>query len=102
MKKDYIDEHKQVSQLPSKIHFIHQYKNHWKEMVIDERDAYIVGYDIIEGSYLKYAYIVYPILKESKKDGEMSLRECHYAKFGLFKFWEVGKEDTVYEIDFGE
>lgn len=103
MRKEYINEHKQVENLPAKIHLVQQYKGMRKEDVTVEADAYITGYDIREGSYTQeYTFKVYPILKEAKKNGEMSLREYHYGKVGLLKFWEIGKEDVVYEIDFGE
>ena len=102
MKKEYINEHKQIENLPAKIHLVQQYKNLEKETVTVETDAYIVGYDIIEGSYSqKYSNKVFPLLKEVKKNGEISMKAYHYTKCGLFKFWEIGKEDTIYEIDFG-
>lgn len=103
MKKEYINEHKQIENLPAKIHFVQQYKNLRKETVTVEADAYIVGYDIIEGSYSqKYSNKVFPLLKEAKKNGEISMKAYHYTKCGTFKFWEIGKEDTIYEIDFGD
>ena len=43
----------------------------------------------------------YPVLIKAKKDGSMSKFELHYPKYGIFKFWVIGKEDEVYEIDFG-
>ena len=45
--------------------------------------------------------LVYPVLIKVKKDGSMSRFELHYPKFGTFKFWVIGKENEVYEIDFG-
>lgn len=103
MKKEYINEHKQISQLPAKIHFVQEYKDLRKETQTIETDAYITGYDIKEGSInQEYANKVYPILKEAKKNGSMSLREFHYVKVGTVRFWEIGKEDEVYEIYFGD
>ena len=103
LRKDYIEEHKQIENLPAKIHLVQQYKNFRKEDVTVETDAYIVGYDIIEGSYSqKYSYKVFPLLKDAKKNGEISMKAYHYTKCGLLRFWEIGKEDTVYEIDFGD
>lgn len=103
LKKDYIEEHKQIENLPVKIHLVQQYKNFRKEPVTVEADAYIVGYDIIEGSYSqKYSNKVFPLLKEVKKNGEISMKAYHYTKCGSFRFWEIGKEDTIYEIDFGD
>ena len=93
MKKEFIREHQHIKQLPVKIHFIQQIKDRRNEIQTYESDAYVINYDILEN-------IVYPVLKEVKKNGEMSSREYHYCKYGIFKYWEIGKEDVVYEIDF--
>ena len=104
MKREYIEEHKQIRQIPVKIHFIHQYAGGFrKEPKTIEQDAYIVGYGMSEGSYSqKFTNKVYPILKDVKKNGDISLREYHYPKYRTFRFWEIGKEDEIFEIDFGE
>ena len=102
MKREYIEEHKQIKQTPSKIHYIHSYMGWMKQPVMDEKDGYIVGYDIRDGSNSNgFNNKVFPVINEVKKDGTMSSREHHYPKVGTLKFWEIGKEDEVFEIDFG-
>ena len=51
MKREYIEEHKQIKQTPSKIHYIHSYIGWMKQPTVDEKDGYIVGYNIHEGFY---------------------------------------------------
>jgi hypothetical protein len=112
MRKAYINEHKQVKEeLPVKIHYIHSSE---KDNYTMEDDAYIKRFDMFDYKYYEYytTYhidqpfhpsdgLVYPVLIKAKKDGSMSRFELHYPKCGTFKFWVVGKEDEVYEIDFG-
>lgn len=103
MKKQYIEEHKQIKQTPSKIHYIHSYIGWMKQPVMDEKDGYIVGYDIYEGSNSQeFNNKVFPVINEVKKDGTMSSREHYYPKVGILKFWEIGNENAVYEINFGK
>ena len=68
MKREYIEEHKQIKQTPSKIHYIHSYIGWMKQPVIDEKDGYIVGYDIRDGSNSqKFNNKVFPVINEVKK-----------------------------------
>ena len=92
IKKQYINEHKQIkTELPVKVHF--------KTDTID-RDVYITRYDLM---YLDDANIfVYPVIYMVKSDGYVSRKEVHYPKRGKVKFWEIGNEEQVHEIDFGE
>ena len=108
-RKEYINEHKQVKEeLPVKIHYIHTEKDYYTM----EDDAYIKRFDMTDYKYYVYYNgipnsfhesdgIVYPVLIKAKKDGSMSKFELHYPKYGTLKFWVIGKEDEVYEIDFG-
>lgn len=109
MKKEYINEHKQVKEdLPVKIHYIHTEKDYYKI----EEDAYIKQFDLMDYKYYEFYDVhnssdfrpfdglVYPVLIKAKKDGSMSKFELHYPKYGVLKFWVIGKEDEVYEIDF--
>jgi len=108
-RKEYINEHKQVKEeLPVKIHYIHTEIDNYTV----EDDAYIKRFDMTDYKYYVYYNgtsnsfhksdgIVYPVLIKAKKDGSMSKFELHYPKCGTLKFWVIGKEDTVYEIDFG-
>lgn len=111
-RKEYINEHKQVKEeLPVKIHYIHHSE---KDNYTVENDAYIKRFDMFDYKYYEYYTthhidqpfspfdgLVYPVLIKAKKDGSMSKFELQYPKFGTFKFWVIGKEDEVYEIDFG-
>lgn len=102
MKREYIEEHKQIKQTPSKIHYIHSYIDWMKQPTVDEKDGYIVGYDIHEGSnFQEFNNKVFPVINEAKKDGTMSSRKHQYPKVGTLKFWEIGKEDEIFEIYFG-
>ena len=105
-RKSYIEEHKQIKgELPVKIHYVHTDERGYKE----EGDAYVTGFDVYSFNYYvygtnefqKYHGLVYPVIHKLKKDGGKSRYEHHYSKFGTFKFWEIGKEETVYELDFG-
>ena len=110
MRKAYINEHKQINEdLPVKIHYIHTEK----DLYTVEDDAYIKRFDLMDYKYYEYYGthhinqfspadgLVYPVLIKAKKDGSMSKFELHYPKYGIFKFWVIGKEDTIYEINFG-
>ena len=104
LNKEYLEEHKQIKKnLPVKIHFVHS----MNDKTI-EGDGYIVGYKLFNPTSLieSWVGIVYPIINSTKKNGsEMSSREHHYAKYGVFKFWETDSPNTevpVHIIDFGE
>lgn len=107
IRKQYIDENKQVKEdLPVKIHYIHSEK----DLYVEEDDAYLTSFNVLDYTYLESAHdtrffqhhgIVYPVFKKVKKDGSMSKFEIDYPKYGVLKFWVIGKEDDVYEIDFG-
>ena len=105
MKKDFINEHKQIKdELPVKVHVIHTEKYY-----VEEYDAFVVSFTTMEYKYYSthdldfqpYHGVVYPVLKKAKKDGTISRFEQDFPRWGTYKFWVIGKEDTVYEIDFG-
>ena len=110
MRKSYINEHKQIEEvLPVKIHYIHTEK----DLYVEEGDAYITSFKVMDYTYyesfsnygtdgfLPDHGIVYPVLTKAKKDGGQSKFEFHYPKYGTLKFWVIGKEDKIYELDFG-
>ena len=106
MKKDFINEHKQIrDELPVKVHVIHTEKDY-----VEEYDAFVISFTTMEYKYFMsardldfqpYHGIVYPVLKKAKKDGTMSRFDQQFSRWGTYKFWVIGKEDTIYEIDFG-
>ena len=112
MKLEFIEEHKQIKgALPVKIHFVYNEQSFMGEVTQKEADAYIIGYDVIVPYYVspldsqpeaEFYGKVFPILMSAKKNGEMSERHLHFHKIGTVRFWEIGKEDTIYEINFGE
>ena len=108
MKYAFIDEHRQIKEeYPIKIHDVAEYTDTmWHKTVEKEGDAYIVNYKMLDpvilNDYLDPLYCnVFPVLNKVKKNGEMAQQECHYVKKGTFRFWKIGEEDKVYEINFG-
>jgi len=113
IERTYVDEKKQIKdELPVKIHYVHTIPGYIKpEMQTREGNGYITGFKTFNPNNITYITdpdyshigIVFPVIYLPKKTGDgISSREYHYPKYGTLKFWEIGKEDKVYKIYFGE